>query len=91
MMLSIFFSGFAKKGGTVRSVESEKKNGRNQYMSKTDMELCFWLCWAQSREAGLFAKSQYQPSTVKLVVQELMPTSLDISKVYSPLSCISAA
>lgn len=25
MMLSIFFSGFAKKGGTVRSVESEKK------------------------------------------------------------------
>lgn len=90
MMLSIFFSGLVKKGGRVRSVESEKDE-RNQQMSKTGMQFCFWLCWAQSRVAGLFAKSQYEPSTVKLVVQELMPTSLDISKVYSPVSCISVA
>lgn len=89
MTLSIFFSGLVKKGGRVRSVEIEK-NERNEHISKKGMQLFFWLCCAQSI-VGLFAKSQYQPNTVKLVVQELMPTSLDISKVYSPLSCISVA
>lgn len=90
MTLSIFFSGLVKKGGIVRSVGNEK-NDRKEHMSKTGVLFCFWLCWAKSRATGLFAKRQYQPRTVKLVVQELMPTSLDISKVYSPLSCISVA
>lgn len=74
----------------MRSVGYEKKINKPTHEQKR-IQFCFWLCWAQGRITGLFAKGQYRPSTVKLVVKELVPTSLDISKVYSPLSCISVA
>lgn len=46
MMLSIFFSGLVKKGGRVRSVESEK-NDRKEHMSKTGVLLLALLVTEQ--------------------------------------------
>ena len=79
--------GFGEKRSNVSICSWHKKGKKGQYGKVLTISFLTLLVFKETCGTDF---QRYRPNTVNVVSQELLPTSLEISNVYWPLSCSSA-